>query len=396
MEKKFLVINVGTASKKYAFYLEAQKLLSSHYEKENGGFILTRKDKEGKESRVSVMESDFQNSSTKEIEFLISSGLIKDKKEISAVGFRIVCPGEFFNQTRKIDAEYRQKMKADIIKAPLHIAAISDEVERFANTFSEIPMFGVSDGAFHTTLAKEAKYYAIADDVAKELNIQRFGYHGISMQSVLRKLSIALGKIPSNIIVCHLGSGSSITAVKDGKSFDTSMGFTPLEGVVMSTRVGDVDAGALIYLMKAKNFSPDQLNEFLNKKCGLLGLSGKSDDIRELIKLEEKGDKQAKLALDLWAYRVKKYIGSYIMALGGLDVLVFTATVGERSWIMRQRILGGLENLGFAIDDVKNKKITETNSEGEIQKDGSQIKIMVVKTDEMEEIISELNKQMLV
>jgi len=391
MEKKCLVINVGTASKKYAFYSGAQKLSSSHFEKGNGGFIVTHKDKEGKENKISITEIDFQNSSTKEIEFLISSGLIKDKSEINAVGFRIVCPGEYFNQTRKIDAEYRQKMKADIIKAPLHIAAISDEVESFVTTFPEIAIYGVSDGAFHATLAKEARYYALANDMAKELGIQRFGYHGISMQSVLRKLGVSLGKIPSNIIICHLGSGSSITAVKDGKSFDTSMGFTPLEGLVMSTRSGDIDAGALVYLMKAKNLSPDQLNEFLNKKCGLLELSGKSDDIRELIKLEEGGDEQAKLALDLWAYRVKKYIGSYVLALGGLDVLVFTATVGERSWIMRQRILGGLENLGFAIDDVKNKKITETNSEGEIQRDGSQIKIMVVKTDEMEEI----NRQLL-
>lgn len=394
MEKKLLAINVGTASKKYAFYLGAQELVSSHFEKENGGFIVTHKDKEGKESKISITEADFQNSSAKEIDFLITSGLIKDKSEINAVGFRIVCPGEFFNQTRKIDIEYRQKMKADVFKAPLHIAAISDEVEKFANIFSNIQMFGISDGAFHTTLVKEAKYYAMANDVAKEFDIQRFGYHGISMQSVLKKLNVLFGKILPNIIICHLGSGSSITAIKDGKSFDTSMGFTPLEGLVMSTRVGDIDAGALVYLMRAKNFSPDQLNEFLNKKCGLLGLSGKSDDIRELITLEEKGDEQAKLALNLWAYRVKKYIGSYILALGGLDVLVFTATVGERSWIMRQRILQGLENLGFTIDDVKNKKITETNSEGEIQKDGSQIKIMVIKTDEMEEIAMEVKRLM--
>lgn len=392
MEKKFLVINVGTASKKYAFYLGEQKLTSTHFEKENGGFIVTRKDKDGKENKISITENDFQNSSAKEIEFLINRGLIKDKSEINGVGFRVVCPGEYFNQTRRIDIEYRQKLKENIIKASLHIVAISEEIDRFVMAFPEISIFGVSDSAFHKTLTKEAKYYAFADDVAKELGIERFGYHGISMQSVLRKLSISLGKTPPNIIICHLGSGSSITAIKDGKSFDTSMGFTPLEGLVMATRTGDIDSGVLFYLMKIKNWTIEQLNEFLNKKCGLLGLSGKSDDIRELITLEEKGDEQVKLALDLWAYRVKKYIGSYILALGGLDVLVFTATVGERSWIMRQKILKGLENLGFAIDDVKNKKITETNSEGEIQKDGSQIKIMVIKTDEMEEIIMEVRK----
>ena len=210
------------------------------------------------------------------------------------------------------------------------------------------------------------------------------------MQSVLRKLNKSLGDIPKNIIICHLGSGSSITAIKDGKAFDTSMGFTPLEGLVMATRTGDIDPGVLIYLMKTKGWNVDQLNEFLNKKCGLLGLSGKSDDIRELLNLEEKRDEQAKLALDLWAYRIKKYIGSYILALGGLDILIFTATVGERSWIMRQRILKDLEGLGFVIDDEKNKKITESNGEGEIQKDGSQIKILVVKTDEMEEIFEQL------
>ncbi|HNW96313.1 MAG TPA: acetate/propionate family kinase [Candidatus Paceibacterota bacterium] len=392
MEKKLLVINVGTASKKYAFYLGAQKILSSHFEKENGEFIVTHKDKDGKENKLVITEADFQNSSAKEVDYLVESGLVKDKKEISAVGFRIVCPGDFFNQTRKIDTEYRQKMRADVVKAPLHISSIADEVDKFANAFPELPMFGVSDSTFHLTLSKEAESYAIANDVAKELGIQRYGYHGISMQSALLRLKSLLGEIPQNIAICHLGSGSSITAIKDGKSFDTSMGFTPLEGLVMSTRVGDIDAGALIYLMKAKNFSPDQLSEFLNKQCGLGGVSGKSNDVRELIALEEGGDEQAKIALDLLAYRVKKYIGSYTFALGGLDVLVFAGTIGERSWIIRQRILRGLENLGLEVDDAKNKKITEINGEGEIQKDGSRIKIVVVKIDEMAEIALEVGK----
>lgn len=394
MEKKLLVINVGTSSKKYAFYIGAQKLMFSHYERENGGFIVTHTDKDGKEIKMGIFETDFQNSSLKEIEYLVSCGLIKNRTEINAAGFRVVCPGEYFNKPQKIDFEYRQKLRENSIKAPLHIAATVEEIEKFAKEFTDILMFGVSDSAFFTTLTEEAKHYAFANDVAKELDIQRFGYHGISMQSVLRKLNKTLGNIPKNIIICHLGSGSSITALKDGKAFDTSMGFTPLEGLVMATRTGDIDSGVLLYLMKVKGWDAKQLNEFLNKKCGLLGLSGKSDDIRELLELEEKRDEQAKLALDLWAYRVKKYIGSYILALGGLDVLVFTATVGERSWIMRQRVLKDLEGLGFIIDDAKNKKITETNSEGEIQKDGSQIKIMVVKTNEMEEIVLAINEKL--
>jgi len=390
MEKKLLIINVGTSSKKYAFYIGGQKLMFSHYERENGGFIVTHQDEEGKETKINIFETDFQNSSAKEIEYLVFSGLIKNRTEINAAGFRVVCPGVYFNKPQKIDFEYRQKLRENSLKAPLHIAAVVEEIERFAKDFPDIVVYGISDSNFYTTLIKEAKYYAFDNEIAKELSIERFGYHGISMQSVLRKLNKSLGDIPKNIIICHLGSGSSITAIKDGKAFDTSMGFTPLEGLVMATRTGDIDPGVLIYLMKTKGWNVDQLNEFLNKKCGLLGLSGKSDDIRELLNLEEKRDEQAKLALDLWAYRIKKYIGSYILALGGLDILIFTATVGERSWIMRQRILKDLEGLGFVIDDEKNKKITESNGEGEIQKDGSQIKILVVKTDEMEEIFEQL------
>jgi len=206
------------------------------------------------------------------------------------------------------------------------------------------------------------------------------------MSSVLRKFKEQM-TLPGKIIICHLGSGSTITAVKDGKSFDTSMGFTPLEGMVMGTRIGTIDAGAVLYLLEKSGMSPLELEEFFNKKCGLLGLSGKTNDVRELIELEKKGDEGAKLALDSFAIQVKKYIGAYSAEMGGLDALIFTATIGERSWIMRDRICAGLENMGIVLDEAINKETV--SKPGFIHQEGSKVKIAVTPTDEMGEIAQE-------
>jgi acetate kinase len=230
-----------------------------------------------------------------------------------------------------------------------------------------------------------ARFYAISKETA-EKGIVRYGYHGISFASLISKMT-AVGKVPERIIICHLGSGSSIGAFLGGKSIDTSMGFTPLEGIPMATRVGDIDPGAVIYLMKKFGFGPNELEEYLNTHCGLLGLSGKSDDLRTLIDLEKAGDKKAALAIDVLVYKIKKYIGAYTAALNGLDTLVFSGTIGERSFFLRSRICRDMENLGIILDDERNNNTV--SRDGFIQSASSKVKIAVMITDEMGEIAGE-------
>jgi len=387
MEKKYLIVNPGSASRKYAVYLDGIEIFRTHFERENGGFVVAKKNADHEE-KIKISEREFDESAEKTLAFLIADGIIADKNEISAVGFRIVASGDYFIKTKLIDGEYVKKLTEVQEMAPLHISAALSEIQKFTALIRGVPFVGVSDSAFHATIPEKARLYALPIEITRELGIYRFGYHGISVQSVLRTARELIGKIPSRIIVCHLGSGSSITAVKDGKCLDTSMGFTPLEGVVMGTRPGDVDAGALIYLAKKLNLSPGELDEFLNHKCGLFGLSGKTNDVRELIALSEKGDENAKLALEIFVYRVQKYIGAYFAALGGLDLLVFTAAIGERSAIIRDLICQGLGALGVKIDGEKNSRMVE--KDGFIETGESTVKIAVIKTDEMAEIAREM------
>lgn len=387
MEKKYLIVNPGSASRKYAFYSEGIEIFRTHFERENGGFIVTKKSA-AHEEKTRISEREFDESAAKTFAFLIADGIIADKNEISAVGFRIVAPGDYFIKTKLIDGEYVKKLTEVQEMAPLHISAALSEIQKFTALLKDVPFVGVSDSAFHATMPEKARLYALPIEITRELGIYRFGYHGISVQSVLRTAQELIGEIPSRIVVCHLGSGSSITAIKDGKCLDTSMGFTPLEGVAMGTRPGDVDAGVLIYLAKKLNLSPSKLDEFLNHKCGLLGLSGKTNDVRELIALKEGGDANAKLALEIFVYRVQKYIGAYFAALGGLDLLVFTAAIGERSAIIRNLICQELEALGVKIDGEKNTRTIE--KDGFIESGESTVKIAVIQTDEMAEIAREM------
>jgi acetate kinase len=232
-----------------------------------------------------------------------------------------------------------------------------------------------------TSIPDYAKYYGIAKIDSDKFGLQKYGFHGISVGSILHKLQSENAQLPSRLIVCHIGSGVSVTAIKDGKSIENSMGFTPLEGVMMATRAGDVDPGVLAFLEDNLALKGKKLREYLNKKSGLLGVSGKSSDVRDLIKLEQDGDTQSKLALDMYAYRLQKYIGSYFTILGGLDTIVFTATVGERSFIMRERICQGLEILGIKIDQEKNNR--SEGIDADISASGSKVKVLVRKTDEM-------------
>ncbi|MEI6296999.1 MAG: acetate/propionate family kinase [bacterium] len=387
MYKKTLIINPGSSSKKYAFYVGGREVLKAHFEIEFGGLFVTYSIN-GAEKRTIVSEEQYKKSAEFILDLLIKGGVIVKKEDVDVVGFRTVAPGKYFLKTQKIDEVFLSELLKAEGRAPLHVASLVGELKEVEALLPGVVRYGVSDSAFYSERNNASRYYGIPMSLSEEYEIFRFGYHGISAKSAVRQATEILGKLPPRAIVCHLGSGSSVIAVKDGKGFDTSMGFTPLEGLVMSTRVGDIDAGALVYLMKQKGFSPDELNSFLNKKCGLLGISEKSDDMRDLIKREAEGDEKAKTAIDVFVYKIKKQIGAFIATLGGIDVLVFTATIGERSSIIRERICDGLSGIGIEININKNNDTI--NKEGLISSKDSSTKVLVVKINEMREIFEDI------
>lgn len=388
MQKKYLIVNTGSASKKYSFYFGEEKIYSAHFEMEDGNFIVTETaEKMGKKKTI-IDEDKYVNAVRFIVSSLIEIGLINSKEDINLAGIRIVAPGEYFLTNRLIDEEYLQLANIALEKVPLHLGPALGEINKLKEVLgASKPIIGVSDSTFHASIPEQSKLYAIPIEDSRRLGIRRFGYHGISVQSVISRAAGILGNMPSKVIVCHLGGGASITAVKDGQSVDTSMGFTPLEGLVMATRVGDIDAGTVLYLSDKLNKNHKELEYYFNNNCGLLGLSGKSSDIRELLVNEKAGDLDSTLALKIYVNRVKQYIGRMAAVLGGVDLLIFAGTVGERSFIMRERICDNMEFLGIELDEELNNK--SEGVEAEINKVKAAVKVLIVKTDEMEEIAKE-------
>lgn len=384
MIKKYLIVNTGSTSKKYSFYEDEKKVYSAHFEMEGSSLIVTETTETGSEKKTTDQDN-YTNAVGFIADSLIAKGIIDNKEDINLVGIRIVAPGEYFLTNRLIDDKYLEMTEAALQKVPLHLGPALAEIKNIKKILgNNITIAGVSDTAFHATIPESSRFYAIPIKDSRELGLCRFGYHGISVQSVISKASETLGSLPEKVIVCHLGGGASVTAVKNGESIDTSMGFTPLEGLVMATRVGDIDPGAVLYLAEKLNKDFKELESYFNNECGLLGLSGKSNDIRELLEYEKNGDADAALALKTYTNRIKQYIGRMAAILGGVDLLILAGTVGERSFIIRQRICENLSFLGIELDEDLNN-----NSSGidvELSKPQSKTKILVIKTDEMEEI----------
>ena len=385
MEKKYLIVNRGSSSEKYAIYNGEKRLAFLHIEKSETDckYVSTLSLDEKKEVNC-ITEKQFKDSLNYALGVFIQKGILSNKNDVSGIGIRIVAPGVYFQDFKVIDKAYEKEIKKVIHDAPLHILPTYDMILNLKKVFKGVPIVGVSDSAFHRTLPTKAKYYAIPFEDTQKYQIQRYGYHGISIEAVLSRVKTEMSQIPEKMIICHIGSGSSITAVKNGQSIENSMGFTPIEGVIMATRSGDIDPGTVAFLAENLGLKGKKLKDYFNRKCGLLGISGKSSDVRDLIKLEKEGDVQAKLALDMYVYRLQKYIGAYFVALGGLDTLIFTATVGERSFIIRERICQGLEALGVKIDKETNDK--SEGVDADISTPDSKVKILVRKTDEVEQI----------
>ena len=392
MEKKYLVVNRGSASEKYAIYTKEKCLGFLHIEKaekDNCDYVSTLYVGDLKEEKC-VTKKEFENSLDYALNIFKEKGIIvgesvkEAKKEIVGIGIRIVAPGKHFQDDKVIDSVYEKEIKKVIHVAPLHLLPTYEMILLLKKVFKNIPIVGISDSDFHDTIPDKAKYYGISFADTQKYNIQKYGYHGISVESILNKIKDGGEEIPARLIICHIGSGVSVTAVKDGKSVENSMGYTPLEGVMMATRAGDIDSGAVALLVDKLWLNAKRLKGYLNSKCGLFGVSGKSSDVRDLITLEKDGDVQAKLALDMYVYKIQKYIGAYYTVLGGLDTLIFTATVGERSFIMRERICQGLEVLGVKINTEVNNK--SEGVDANISHFDSKVKVIVKKTDEMGQI----------
>jgi acetate kinase len=308
-------------------------------------------------------------------------GAIKDMKEINAVGHRVVHGGEKFSNSVVIDEEVIKAMEDCIDLAPLHNPPNLIGIRACQELMPDVQMVGVFDTAFHQTMPKSSYIYPLPYELYEKYGIRKYGFHGTSHKYVAQRTAAMLGKDLSElkIITCHLGNGASITAVQNGKSVDTSMGFTPLEGLAMGTRCGDIDPAIVTFIMEKENLDLDGVNNLLNKKSGVLGISGVSSDFRDIEKAAEEGNERAQLALDKFNIRVRKYIAAYAAVMGGVDAIVFTAGLGENSISNREAICENLEFMGVKIDKDKNNT---RGKETIVSTDDSKVKVLVIPTNE--------------
>ena len=309
-------------------------------------------------------------------------GVIKDKYEIKAVGHRVVHGGEKFTGSVRITQDVIDKMEECVDLAPLHNPANLKGIYAIQKLLPEVEQCGVFDTSFHATMPEQAYLYGVSYDMYEKYRIRRYGFHGTSHRYVSKKACemLKLDYNKAKIITCHLGNGASIAAIKDGKSVDTSMGLTPVEGLIMGTRCGDLDLGVLLYMMEKEGLDSKKANNYINKNCGMLGISGVSSDMRDLYAAAEQGNKRAALALQMYAYRVKKYIGSYAAIMGGVDVIVFTGGIGENDYLTRQNSCDGLEFMGVEFDVQANDKLR--GKDAVISKPTSKVKVVTVSTNE--------------
>ena len=309
-------------------------------------------------------------------------GVISDLKEIKAVGHRVAHGGEKFTHSVRIDDKVINQIKDLCDLAPLHNPGALQGIAAMQAVLPGIPMAAVFDTSFHATMPPEAYLYAIPYEYYEKYRVRRYGFHGTSHKYVAEKAAEYVGKDWKNckIVTCHLGSGASIAAVENGKSVETSMGFTPVEGLVMGSRTGDLDLGAFMYIMDKEGYTTKEMNTLVNKKSGLIGITGNSQDMRDVRAGRDAGDERCTYAFNMFAHRVKKYIGAYAAIMNGMDVLVMTGGIGENAWFMREAILENMEFFGIKID----KKLNETimGDAAVISTPDSKVKVVVYPTDE--------------
>lgn len=384
---KILVINCGSSSVKYQLIdTETEIALAKGMVSRIGmsASVLTHKPFDRPEVKVSGEILDHIVAIEYVVSILMSEnhGVIKDRSEIEAIGHRVVHGGEKFSKSVLITPELMASLRSLIELAPLHNPHNIRGINACMKTLPNTPMVAVFDTAFHHRMPPRAYIYGIPYVMYKRYGIRRYGFHGTSHKFVADQAAALLGKPIEDmkIITCHLGNGASIAAVDGGVSIDTSMGFTPLEGLLMGTRSGDLDPAIILHIMAREELSLHEANTLLNKHSGLAGISGVSSDMREVIESANEGHSTAKIALDLYCYRLKKYIASYAAALGRVDALVFTAGVGENSAVVRTKSCEGLAFMGVELDEAKNEKAV--GKKMDISGEGAKVHTLVIPTNE--------------
>ena len=384
--KKILVLNCGSSSIKYALYdMTDQSVITSGGIEKIGlpdSFITVKLNGEKHKMQKPIAE---HTAGVQWIFDVLTKGeyaVLKHLDELDAVGHRMVHGGEKFNKSVLLTPEVMEAFAACNDLAPLHNPANIKGVNAVTALLPNIPQVGVFDTAFHQTMPDYAYMYALPYELYQKYGVRRYGFHGTSHRYVSQRVCEFLGVKPEGkkIITCHIGNGASIAAVKDGKCVDTSMGLTPLEGLVMGTRSGDIDAGAVTFLMDKLGLDTRGISNLLNKQSGLFGVSEGSSDFRDILAGIEAGNDKARLAKEMYCYRIKKYIGEYAAAMGGVDIILFTGGAGENQWEVREGATKGLEFMGVKLDEQKNKACRA--KEAVLSTDDSKVIICCIPTDE--------------
>ena len=381
---KILVINAGSSSLKYQLInMEDESVvLKGLCERITfKGGQLTQKTFDGKECVIVQDMPTHKEAMELVLKAMLDpeKGALKSIDEIGAVGHRVLHSAEDFKESVVIDDEVIRICEKNAVFGPLHMPGNIACIKSCREVMKGVPMVAVFDTTFHSTMPAKAYMYGIPYEVYDEFKIRKYGFHGTSHKFVSEETAKLVGK-DAKMVICHLGNGSSISAVKDGKCQDTSMGFTPLEGLVMGTRSGDIDPAAVDYLREKLSLKPEEVVNYLNKKCGVLGVSGISSDLRDLEAATKEGNERALLALEMLAYRVRKYVGSYIAVLGGVDAVVFTGGIGEHSPRIRRLVMENMEFCGAKFDNAKNEAYD--SGIGYLNTDDSKVKIIVLPTNE--------------
>lgn len=377
-----LVVNPGSVSKKYALYDDRTPVMQFMFEHTVSGHEVCTHIGDAVPECVSITQEEYQNSFSHVAE-KTKAYLEKKLAKLSAVAVRVLAPGKQFQNHQVIDDAYVITLRQKELSMPQHVPFILQEIQNSKQEFSEVKLVAVSDSEFHKTMPQQARDFSIDRSDAETYDIYRFGYHGLSVASVVKRIHPVTGNNPSRTVVCHVGAGVSVTAVKDGKSIETSMGYSPSSGLPMGSRVGDIDPGGLLQLMRAKNLKPSEAEMYLHTKGGLYGLA-ETADIRHLLDRRSRGDAIAKQSLELFFYHIQKAIAASTVALGGIDMLVLTGTACTRSSEVRAHIVSGLEYLGLSIDDNRNDVLAGQDGVCSTQK--SEVKVVTIRTDEMGEM----------
>lgn len=378
-----LVVNPGSSSKKYGLYHEGSMVVETRFEDTDSGYETCSRAAGTQQVCEPTTKEDFESALEKVAMEAKSYASGHRIPEIDTVAMRIVAPGTFFQKHAEIDNEYIEKLRECEAVAPLHIPTILREILAVKKQFPNARLVAASDSAFHADMPAFARAFSIPKADAEQFDIYRFGYHGLSVASIVRRIHPLIGQDPERMIVCHVGNGVSVTAVKKGKSVDTTMGYSPTSGVIMGSRAGDVEAAALLKLIRAKNLRPAEADMYINTNGGLKGLAGDSD-IRHLLIRRSQNDEVATHALDTFAYQLQKAIAELTVPLGGVDVLVLTATAMVRSSDLRALVLKGLKHIGVEMSPDRNDMLV--GKDGVISVRNSPVKIVVMRTDEMGEM----------